>query len=59
MKWWLRDKQKGVCILVTSPNDLILNSNIQEIFLEMINNFGDTCKSMSDMKKVDILMWGI
>lgn len=39
--------------------ELIKNEDIQSIFLEMDSLFGDVCKSIGDIKKLDFLMWGI
>lgn len=39
--------------------ELIKNEDIQSIFLEMDSLFGDVCKSIGDIKKLDFLMWGV
>ena len=39
--------------------ELIKNKDIQSIFLEMDSLFGDVCKSIGDIKKLDFLMWGV
>lgn len=42
-----------------SVNELILNPEIKNMFSEMDELFGDICKKMDDIKKLDTLMWGV
>lgn len=38
---------------------LSVNENIKEIFLEMDDLYGVSCKSISNIKKLDFLMWSV
>ncbi len=45
--------------ILFSSNELIKNEKILTIFDEMNELFGNSCIDMSNIKKLDILMWGV
>ena len=43
----------------STSKELIKNKKIKSIFAEMDDLFGDICKGIGDIKKLDFLMWAI